>query len=477
MTAEVRTSTPIAPKSPSATTRETHRGARSTVGRLSPGTLKGLVADGRLDTVLLALPDLQGRLKGKRFEAGHFTDRVLAQGADMCAYLLATDVAMRPLDGFPLASWESGYQDLRVVPDVSTLRMVPWLPRTALLLGDAVTQDNQPIEVAPRQMLQTQLARLAGHGLEVKAGVETEFVLYNAPAGESAALQGSLRPATEQNLDYALGLDGPLGRYLRRLQAALLGAGHPVEAVKTEAAPGQVEVTFPYGPALAACDGHLLFKHAAKSLAHAAGMAATFMAAPQTGVASGLHIHLSLWQQNRPQHAAADGTLSPITLQAVAGLLDTLPQLAPLYAPTVNSYKRYRPASFAPTRMTWGQDNRTCAVRVVGHGEETHLEIRLPGADANPYLALAAIVAAITDGLDRALKPPTAHAGNAYAAHAPLVPVTLEQASDSFRASSAAREAFGESTVAHYARLADVEIDAHRAVVTDAERHRWLTDA
>ncbi|MEU9111787.1 glutamine synthetase family protein [Streptomyces sp. NPDC048483] len=449
-------------------------------GRLTLSRLRALADAGRIDTVLLALPDLQGRLKGKRYDVRHFLGRIARGGAEMCAYVLATDVDMNPVDGFALASWETGYQDLEVRPDLATLRTVPWIPRTALVLADAYGPGGEAVAVAPRQMLRRQLDRLAErHGLHLKAGVETEFVLYQGTY-EAAAERGhqGLRPLTTENLDYALDHSPAAERFFGRLQSLLAGAGLPVEAVKTESAGGQVEVTFPYGDPLAACDGHLVFKHAVRTLGTRAGLAPTFMAAPETGVASGLHLHVSLWQDGGGNAVADDGGgLTPVAEHAIAGLLDALPQLAPLYAPNTNSYKRFAPGSFAPVTFTWGDDNRTCAVRVVGHGAGRHLEIRVPGADANPYLALTAAVTAIGHGLDRRLPPVPAQTANAYDADGTPVPATLEQAQAAFRDSALAREALGAGVVEHYAHLARIEIGHHRRTVTDAERRRWLARA
>ncbi|MPY38563.1 glutamine synthetase [Streptomyces phyllanthi] len=442
--------------------------------------LRNLVKGGTIDTVLLAVPDLQGRLKGKRYDAGHFLKRVAHSGTEMCAYILATDIEMSPTDGFELTSWETGYQDLTVRPDLATVRVVPWMPRTAVVLGHAVHECGTPIEIAPRQILHQQLTRLARHGLHAQVGIETEFVLYQGTYAdaEQTGYQG-LRPVTTENLDYALNHDPVSDRFFRRLQRALAGACMPIEAIKTEAGPGQVEVTFPYGPALAACDQHLLFKHAVRTLGSRARLAPTFMAAPETGRANGLHLHVSLWSQVISQLHAPDNDheLSPTGRLAIAGLLDGLPELGPFYAPNVNSYKRFTPGSFAPTTLSWGRDNRTCAVRVVGRGEGLHLEIRVPGADANPYLALAAVLAAIDHGIEQRLPLGPAETGNAYRSSGTLVPLTLAEALAAFYSSALAQNAFGAEVVEHYARLAQLELDHHQRQVTDAERQRWLARA
>lgn len=455
------------------------RGGRSEKA-FSLSDLRSLVKAGAIDTVLLAVPDLQGRLKGKRYDADHFLKRVAHHGAEVCAYVLATDIDMSPADGFALTSWETGYQDLSVQPALSTLSPVPWLPRTVVVLGDAVHHDGTPIDIAPRQILHQQLTRLSRHGLHPKAGIETEFVLYKGTYedAEQANYQG-LRPLTTENLDYALDHDPVSDRFLRRLQRALAGAGMPVEAIKTEAGPGQVEVTFPYGGALTACDRHPLFKHAVRTLGLRAGLAPTFMAAPETGRANGLHLHISLWskavsQLNEP---GSEYGLSQIGQHAIAGLLVGLPELGPFYAPNVNSYKRFTPGSFAPTTFTWGRDNRTCAVRVVGRGEGLHLEIRVPGADANPYLALSAVLAAIDHGLERKLTPGPEATGNAYRAGGIPVPPALGPALTAFENSVFAQKAFGAGVVEHYARLARLELAHDEHLVTDTERQRWLARA
>ncbi|MFD7341772.1 glutamine synthetase [Streptomyces violascens] len=350
---------------PSASAAQNPSAARQLpTGRLGLDELRSAVKAGLVDTVVLALPNLQGQLKGKRYGARHFIDRVANGSAEMCKYLLATDINMPPVDGFDLTSWESGYEDVAVVPAFATLRMMPWLPRTALVLGDAIGPNEQPLNLAPRQILRDQLTQLAAHGLHAQVGLETEFVLYRGTYTKTTRVgSGGLVPASEDNLDYALDHSPAMDRYFRRLQSALSRAGMPVEAIKTEGAPGQVEITFPYGGALAACDRHLVFKHAVRTLAGRAGMTATFMASPQTGVASGLHVHVSLTRSGNTVLPTPDGELSLIGERAVAGLLSALPGLAPLYAPNVNSYKRYVPKCPCGTACAAG-------ARVGGRGVE-----------------------------------------------------------------------------------------------------------
>lgn len=444
--------------------------------------LKKTVKDGSVDTVVCAVVDPHGRLVGKRFDARHFLRQVVPHGAEMCAYLLSSAVDMNPAPANSgLASMESGFPDFHVVPDLPTLKIVPWVPRTAIVLVDAMSEHGEPAALNPREILRRQLARLAAHGLHADVGVETEFVLYQGTHAPARTVGGhELAPVTAPGGDYGLHQPPRVARYFHRLQQTLAGAGMPVEAVKGEAAAGQFEVTFPHGDALEACDQHVVFKHAAQTLARRAGMEATFMAAPQAGVGSGLHLHVSLTRAGTAVFAHGDGgVLSPTAERAVAGLLDMLPELAVLYAPNTNSYKRYVPGSFAPTRMVWGIDNRTCAVRVVGHGPSLRTEIRVPGADANPYLALAAVIAAIVHGLEHeGLDTPPRWRGNAHSIRdEPGLPASLDEAIPFLADSVLAEKAFGEEVVSGLLHLARAELEHQQATVTDAEQARWFTHA
>ncbi|MFJ1610088.1 glutamine synthetase family protein [Streptomyces sp. NPDC088253] len=451
-------------------------------GLLSPDELRAAVHSGEITTVMLAVPDMMGRLKGKRLNASVFLDRMLSQ-AEACAYILATDVDMTPLEGFDLTGWDDGYGDLSVIPSQDTIRVLPYLPGAALIHADVADEDGELLEIAPRHTLRTQLEKLAALGLEVRVGLESEFVLYQgSPLQAHAARYRGLQPVAFHNLDYALDHPPALTDFFQHLEDALHGAGTPVESVKTEGALGQLEITFPYGPAMTACDAYTVYKHAVRHIVQRRGMTPTFMAAPQTGVGSGLHIHLSLLDSADYRNAFAsrpDEKELPETMQrAIAGLLSAMPYLAPLYAPHANSYKRYTPHSFAPTRFAWGYDNRSCAIRVTGHGTGRHLEVRLPGADANPYLALAATLAAIHHGLttEPELPPPTA--GDAYQAPDALpVPRDLVEALADFDDSKIAQNAFGAPVVRHYAHATQHEIDAHRGHVTDLELDRGFLRA
>ncbi|WP_433892732.1 glutamine synthetase family protein [Streptomyces sp. CA-111067] len=449
-------------------------------------TLGKLIENGSLTTVLLGLPDMQGRLVGKRLAARYFLDHVADQGADVCSYLLATDLDMRPLDGYALTSWQSGFGDMYLQPDLTTwwpaagTRSIDGEPsrdvREVIVLADARYAHAGPgplaVEVAPRQMLRRQLQYLSRTwGLTAKAGLECEFTVFR---GEDAVR--TLLPLGRHNGDYALHHPLHQGQFLRELEDTLTGAGLPLEAVKTEADPGQVEVTFRYGPAMAAADNHTVFKHLARQTAQWTENTATFMAAPTTGTSNGLHLHLSLWAGE--QSVLDDGRdgLSETGQHALAGLLDVLPQLMPLMLPYANSYRRIIPGTFAPTRMCWGRDNRAAAVRVVGHGDSLHLEIRIPGADANPYLALAAALAACRSGLERKLHLPEPVTGNDYG-DAPHLPRGLAAATAAFDGSELAAQILTPEVVAHYTRAARHEADVLARTVTDAERDRGFTRA
>ncbi|MEY9948403.1 glutamine synthetase family protein [Kitasatospora sp. GAS1066B] len=451
------------------------------LGTLTPIQFREAVRIGEVRRVRIATIDLQGRLRGKTFPAAGVVEQLLDETMRMegCGYLLATDLGMVAAESW----WRDGYGDMRLAPDARTARVVPWVPHTALVLADPLDTTGQRLPVAPGTVLREQLAALAGLGLELRVGLESEFVVYHAP-DEDQVQQGAgartRRPVTGPGRDYAFDLPEKVAQYLARLTSALSNAGLPVEAVKTEGAPGQMEITFPYGDATAACEQHVLFKEATRAFAGRHHMDATFMAAPDDSTGSGLHLHLSLWREDQPVLAHPDrpGELSPLGEHVVAGLLGALPELMPFVAPYVNSYKRYRDHSFAPTRFAWGRDNRSCAVRVVGHGPGLHLEVRLPGADANPYLLVAAAAAAARWGIEQPLPPPPPVTGDAYRkADAPLVPLSLSDAVGAFETSALAVELFGEKVVAHYALAADAELAFHERHVSDLEVQRGFDQA
>ena len=424
--------------------------------------LRNAVQGERVDTVLLALTDMQGRLQGKRLTARHFLDEVLAHGAEACNYLLAVDVEMNTVDGYAMSSWERGYGDFEMVPDLDTLRPVPWHEGTVLCLADLRWAGGEPVVASPRQILRRQLERLSERGLEAFAGTELEFIVFR-DTYEEAFEKGyrGLKPANQYNVDYSLLGTARIEPLIRRIRNQMGTAGMEVENSKGECNDGQHEINFRYGPALRIADEHSIYKTGAKEIAAQEKMAITFMAKYDQREGSSCHIHMSIRELD---DAGFD--------RVVAGQLACLRELTLMYAPNINSYKRFALGSFAPTAVAWGNDNRTCSVRVVGHGDSRRFELRLPGADVNPYLALSAMIAAALHGLDRELELEPPLEGNAYTADKPHVPRTLTEARELFGASPVAREAFGDEVVEHYLNNARVELEAFESFVTDWERTR-----
>ncbi|CAM5504665.1 glutamine synthetase family protein [Streptomyces fumanus] len=436
--------------------------------------LRRLVADGRIDTVVLAFPDMQGRLQGKRFAAPFFLDEVLHHGTEGCAYLLAVDAEMNPVDGYAMSSWDRGYGDFAMRPDLTTLRRVPWHEGTALLVADLAWADGSPVVAAPRQILRRQLERLAEHGLTARAGTELEFIVFKDSYERAwEADYRGLTPANQYNVDYSILGTGRIEPLLRRIRNEMAGAGLTVESAKGECNPGQHEIVFRYDDALVTCDQHAIYKTGAKEIAAQEGVSLTFMAKYNQREGNSCHIHLSLaGPDGESAMAGPDGGMSPLMRHFLAGQLAALRDFSLLYAPNINSYKRFQPGSFAPTAVAWGHDNRTCALRVVGHGPSLRFENRLPGGDVNPYLAVAAMVAAGLHGIEQKLELPDPCPGNAYTAGFPHVPTTLREAAGLWERSALAGAAFGDEVVAHYRTMARVELDAFDAAVTDWELRR-----
>ncbi|MEU7322604.1 glutamine synthetase family protein [Streptomyces griseoviridis] len=430
--------------------------------------LERAVRDGSVQQIMLATPDMHGRLQGKIFNAPVFMDRHLADGAEMCGYILTADALMTPQERSELSGWSNGFGDLLFHTDRETARLLPTRPGTALLLADAFHHDGTAVQAAPRHLLAAQIHRLQALGYTVRAGIEAEFLLLQEGASKPL-------PAWPGNLDYSLDHLPRVAGLFRDLGTSLSEAGISYEAIKTEGAPGQAEITFAYGDVLRAADDYALFRRILRDTARRRGMAVSFMAAPQTGQGSGLHLHLSLWRDDTTPVFAAEvaHAIPPEMRHAIAGLLTALPEMAPLWAPVPNSYKRFQPHSFAPVSYNWGIDNRSCAIRVTGHGRGTHLENRLPGADANPYLALTASLAAMAHGLTdpKPLLPPCD--GDAYA-HRESAPVQrgLAEALGDFETSKTATDLLGPAAVRHYLLAAQAELDAHDREVTDIERSR-----
>lgn len=442
---------------------------------LSVEDLQRLVSSGEIDTVVLAFPDMQGRLQGKRFAARFFLDDVLAHGTEGCNYLLAVDTEMNTVDGYAMSSWERGYGDFAMHPDLTTLRRVPWNDGTALLIADLAWNDGSPVVAAPRQILRRQLERLAEHGLTAQVGTELEFIVFKDTYEQAwDANYRGLTPANQYNIDYSVLGTGRIEPLLRRIRNEMAVAGLTVESAKGECNPGQHEIAFRYDEALVTCDQHAVYKTGAKEIASQEGVSLTFMAKYNEREGNSCHIHLSLADADGGNVMAGDGEggMSEVMRYFLAGQLAALRDFSLLYAPNINSYKRFQPGSFAPTAVAWGYDNRTCALRVVGHGRSMRFENRLPGGDVNPHLAVAGLVAAGLHGIEQKLELPEACAGNAYSAEYAHVPTNLREAAELWENSPIAQAAFGEEVVAHYRNMARVELDAFDAAVTDWELRR-----
>ncbi|MEV0531162.1 glutamine synthetase family protein [Kitasatospora sp. NPDC050463] len=446
--------------------------------------LRTLVDAGEIHTVALAFTDMQGRLQGKRFAARFFLDEVAEHGAEACDYLLAVDIDLNTVDGYAHSSWETGYGDFAMRPDLGTLRLTPWQPGTAQVTADLARHGGHPVATAPRQLLQCQIERLAEYGLAADIGTELEFLVFR-DTYEQAWLGGyrGLTPANQYNVDYSLLGTARVEPLLSRIRNEMAGAGLVVESAKGECNLGQHEIAFRYADALTTCDQHSVYKTGAKEIAAQQGCALTFMAKYDEREGNSCHIHLSLRDLRdlrdgrdpggAPAFADRDGRMTDTMRHFLAGQLAALREFSLLYAPNINSYKRYRPGSFAPTAVAWGRDNRTCAYRVVGHGPSLRMENRVPGGDVNPYLAVAGMIAAGLHGLQHKLELPAPCLGNAYAVDEyARVPGSLREAADRWAGSELARVAFGSDVVEHYLHMARVEQDAYDSAVTDWERYR-----
>jgi glutamine synthetase len=444
-------------------------------GPLRLDELRADVASGAIDTVVLAVVDMQGRLQGKRFDARYFVDEVVAHGTEGCNYLLAVDIEMNTVQGYAISSWERGYGDLVMAPDFATLRRVPWQQGTALLLADAKWTDGEVIAESPRQILQRQLDRLAERGWVAMVGTELEFILFDDSYEDAWSKRYvDLVPSNQYNVDYSILGTSRVEPLLRAIRLGMRDAGLPVESAKGECNAGQHEIAFKYADALTTCDNHVIYKNGAKEIAAEHGSALTFMAKFNEREGNSCHIHLSLRTPDGDPVFAGSGThgFSPLFEGFLAGQLAGLRELSCFFAPNINSYKRYVPGSFAPTAVKWGLDNRTCSLRVVGHGSSLRFENRVPGGDVNPYLAVAAIISAGLHGVDSSLPLEPAFTGNAYEADAERVPTSLDAAADLLESSRLARDALGDAVVDHYVNAARVEIAAFGAAVTDWERFR-----
>lgn len=439
-------------------------------------TLCREVEEGLIDTVVVAATDMQGRLQGKRIHGDHFVNEVMAHEAEACNVLLAVDVEMNTVSGYAMASWDAGYGDMVMRPDLSTLHRIPWQDGAVGVLCDVLWEDGSDVVASPRQVLRRQIDRLADAGMAALVGTELEFIVF-LDSYEEAWESGyrHLTPANLYNIDYSILGGARVEPLLRRIRVSMAGAGLEVESAKGECNLGQHEIAFRYNEALITCDRHSIYKTGSKEIAAQEDVSLTFMAKYNEREGNSCHIHLSFRGLDgslvMADESSPDG-MTALGRSFIAGQLAHMEELTLLFAPQVNSYKRFVEGSFAPTAILWGRDNRTCSLRLVGHGASLRLENRVPGGDVNPYLAVAGMIAAGLDGIDRELPLVPACAGNAYAADALRVPDSLERAVALWEGSGWVRDTFGAEVQAHYARMGRVELEAFGRAVTDWERFR-----
>jgi glutamine synthetase len=460
---------------------------------LSVHDLRRRINEGDIDTVVVAFTDMQGRLQGKRMHGVYFAEHVLEHGTEGCNYLLAVDVDMNTVGGYAISSWQQGYGDMEFVLDLETIRLLPHQPGAAMVQCDLVWLDHTPVRQSPRTILKSQLERVDERGLVALAGTELEFIAFHTSYEDAADRHyRDLVPVNQYNVDYSILGGSRAEPLLREIRNHLYAAGLDVESAKGECNFGQHEIGFLYADALTTADNHAVYKTMAKDIAAQHGQSITFMAKYNEREGNSCHIHLSLRGKDGstvfwgPLRQAQDGASTgsgnkrpepvegrtPMYDSFVAGLLATMADFTLLYAPNINSYKRFAAGSFAPTAIAWGSDNRTCAVRLVGRGPSARLENRVPGADVNPYLALAAMLAGGLYGIENELQLGPELTGNAYTSDGPTVPRTLRDAREAFVNSTIAREVFGDDVVDHYTNMADVELAAFDAAVTDWELRR-----
>jgi glutamine synthetase len=445
---------------------------------LSLDDLREEAETGSIDTVVSAFTDMQGRLFGKRIQAEFFLDEVTAHGIEGCNYLLALDMEMEPLPGYEMANWEQGYGDFAIVPDLTTLRRIPWLDRTALVLCDVANHDGGPVVASPRQVLIAQYERAAEMGYVPLMASELEFYLYKESYAE-AWEKGfrDLTPTIPYILDYHVLATTMDEAYLGPIRRGMQEAGIPVEFSKGEAWYGQHEVNFRYADAVTSADRHTIYKNGVKEIAFLNEISASFMAKPsEKDIGSSCHIHSSLvGDDGKPAFVDGNGEETDTFRHFLGGLRARIRELALFVAPAINSYKRFAAESWAPTSVSWGRDNRTCGFRIVGHGSSRRVECRIPGADVNPYLGYAALLAAGLDGVERGADPGPELVGNAYeAAEAEAFPSSLREAVDLWENSEFAKSAFGEAVHEHYLNYGRLEQQLFDKVVTDYERVRMF---
>ena len=439
--------------------------------------LKNRVQDKTIDTVVVAMTDMQGRLTGKRIHGQFFLDEVLKHGTEGCNYLLAVDVDMNTVAGYEMSSWERGYSDFALVPDMDTLRVIDWQPGAVLVLADVQWLDHTEVVASPRQILRKQIRALADAGMEAMCGTELEFVVFKDTYEEAwNKSYRDLIPVNQYNVDYSILGGSRIEPLLRRIRLSMANAGMIVESVKGECNFGQHEIAFKYSDALSNCDNHVIYKNGAKEIASQEGYALTFMAKPNEREGNSSHIHLSFrgldGSMVMVDESDKEQGMSDLGRAFIAGQVAHLRELALLFAPNINSYKRFVPGSFAPTAIRWGRDNRTCALRLVGHGPSLRLENRVAGGDVNPYLAVSGIIAAGLDGIKNEMELEPAFQGNAYASESARIPSSMPEALELWENSTWIKETFGEEVQAHYANMAKIEISAYGKAITDWELFR-----
>ena len=448
----------------------------ATTGFIDTKTLTELFEAGEVDTVVMAFTDMQGRLIGKRVAARHFLENVSHHGAECCNYLLAVDIENNTIQGYSHASWDTGYGDMVMVPDMSTLRMAPWLPGSVMVTCDLQSTEHEDVGPSPRGILKRQIARLAEMGLTAHVGTELEFIVFDNSYREAFAMgYRGLTPSTDYNVDYDLLASTRVEPLLREIRNQMDAAGMYCEGVKGECNYGQQEIAFLYDDVLRTCDNHSIYKAGAKMIADDFGQSLTFMAKYNEREGNSCHIHMSLRGTDGSMAFADDKDprgMSELFKHFIAGQIAYMRELSLFYAPQINSYKRYVEGSFAPTAIGWGLDNRTIALRVVGRGKAMRVENRVPGGDVNPYLATSAMIAAGIAGIEQKLPLEEISEGNGYISDKPRVPSTMVQATELFAESALARSAFGDDVVDHYVHYAHTEIAQFNAVVTEWERVR-----
>ena len=444
------------------------------LGMLTADQLRDLVAREEIETVIGGFTDHYGRLLGKRFDAGMFLDEVMAHGGHACDYLLTVDMEMDPVPGYKFANWELGYGDFHLVPDMATLRRASWLDKTALVLCDVKDEETGSlVDVAPRSILRRQLETAAQSGYKGFAATELEHYLFRTSYRDAAKGQfRDLEAAGWYLEDYHILQGTRTENFHAAARRHLKRSGVPVETSKGEWGQGQHELNVRYAEALVMADRHVVFKQCMREVADAAGMSLTFMAKPATDRAgSSCHIHFSLWKDGKNVFADRGEHFN----RFLGGWIAHVPDVMVFYAPTINSYKRYVDGSWAPTRLAWSNDNRTAGFRVVGTGSSTRIECRIPGADCNPYLALAASLASGLDGIINRIDAPEVFVGDVYAAqNLPRVPYTLAESVALFEKSDFARRVFGPAVHEHYTHFYRSEVRAYDKAVTDWEFRRYF---